>query len=149
MGCSLEVFAGIMQKNHCHTHQDLTRGWERGLEHKPRKKLSLPWMSFLFLVFLSAPIFNLMLTDRFECRSLQEANPVHKSPFLQQKGDLGVGGRWCRCWEPSSQWRPFTRLLWSSGLWDRSGRFCHSEECVSAGYEPKDALFVEKCFLIN
>lgn len=35
------------------------------------------------------------------------------------------------------------------GLWDRSGKFYHSEEYVSTGYEPKDALFVEEHFLIN
>lgn len=54
------------------------------------------------LVFLSAPVFNPMLTARFECRNLWEDNPVHDSPFLQVKGDLGVGGRWGRCWQPWS-----------------------------------------------
>lgn len=84
--CSSEVSAKVVQKNHCHTDQNLTRGWETGLEHKSSRKLSFPCMSFLF--FLSAPVLNPILTASLECRNLQEDNPVPNSLSFSWRGIL-------------------------------------------------------------
>lgn len=63
------------------------------------------------------------------------------------KGTLAVGHMWAKCswsWQPV---KPLHQGAVSTQLRERSGRFHPLEECVSAGYELKYAVFVEKHFI--
>lgn len=149
MGCSSEVSASVMQKNHCHTHTRISHGdGKQDKNTNQERNFHCPeWVSWSFFLHLYLfPRSQLVLNAEASGKTTQWTTLISF-----RRRDLGVGGRWGRCWqaEPSSQWSPFTRLPWTSGLWDQSEKFYDSEECVSAGYGPKDALFVEKHFLIN
>lgn len=100
---------------------------------------------FLGLSFFTTTHLGPVLNAEASCSTTQSTAP----PFFRQRGTSAAGRRWAECCSSFSQWSPLTGVQWASGLWERSGCFCHSEESVSAGCEPKYPLFVEKHFLIN